>query len=278
MANNTAGLGGGIYATTASLARSTVSGNTGEGILVLRLATLTQSTITSNTGGGVNGGDRGSEMSGSGNIIAGNLVAPDVSNIFVGATHSLIGTPASAVKLGTLASNGGPTQTHALLAGSSAIDVIAPGVAGCVDAGSTDQRGISRPQGAGCDIGSFELETSAPTFDFSGFLAPVVAAPGVNVAKAGRAIPIKFSLGGDQGLGILDGTPTSRRVDCQLSQGTSTVDETVTAGNSALSYDPLTDRYSYVWKTEKRWAESCRVFSLTLSDGTTHTADFQFTK
>jgi hypothetical protein len=55
--------------------------------------------------------------------------------------------------IGDLADNGGPTLTHALVAGSPALDV--------ADAGTcpaTDQRGIARPQGAGCDVGSFELE------------------------------------------------------------------------------------------------------------------------
>jgi hypothetical protein len=55
-------------------------------------------------------------------------------------------------KLGSLADNGGPTRTMALLAGSPALDVIPP--AACAVA--TDQRGVHRPQGPRCDIGSFE--------------------------------------------------------------------------------------------------------------------------
>jgi hypothetical protein len=56
-------------------------------------------------------------------------------------------------QLGPLADNGGPTQTHALLAGSPAIDQGA-----CLPTVTTDQRGITRPQGAGCDVGAFEFE------------------------------------------------------------------------------------------------------------------------
>ena len=56
-------------------------------------------------------------------------------------------------KLGPLAANGGPTETMALLSGSSAIDT---GTA--TGAPSVDQRGISRPQGGGYDIGAFEVE------------------------------------------------------------------------------------------------------------------------
>jgi CSLREA domain-containing protein len=54
--------------------------------------------------------------------------------------------------LGPLANNGGPTDTHALLPGSPAIDAGRPG---CPPP-DTDQRGVVRPQGAACDIGSVE--------------------------------------------------------------------------------------------------------------------------
>jgi CSLREA domain-containing protein len=56
-----------------------------------------------------------------------------------------------------LEDNGGPTQTIALEPGSPAIDAIPPGVNGCGTTITTDQRGTSRPQGSGCDIGAFEL-------------------------------------------------------------------------------------------------------------------------
>jgi hypothetical protein len=57
-------------------------------------------------------------------------------------------------KLGPLADNGGPTKTHALLAGSPAIDK------GNSFGATTDQRGVSRPQGAASDIGAFESEST----------------------------------------------------------------------------------------------------------------------
>jgi beta-glucanase (GH16 family) len=55
--------------------------------------------------------------------------------------------------IGALADNGGPTLTHGLLAGSPAIDA---GDAGACPA--TDQRGVARPLGAGCDIGAYEAD------------------------------------------------------------------------------------------------------------------------
>ena len=55
--------------------------------------------------------------------------------------------------LGPLADNGGFTMTHALGTGSSAID------AGDLDfCPATDQRGVARPIGSGCDIGAYEYE------------------------------------------------------------------------------------------------------------------------
>ncbi len=72
-------------------------------------------------------------------------------------------------RLGLLADNGGPTQTHALLYGSSALNTgLALGtyvIAGTTVAGTTvvipvdDQRGVIRPQLGGVDIGAVEMET-----------------------------------------------------------------------------------------------------------------------
>ncbi len=59
----------------------------------------------------------------------------------------------------TLANNGGPTRTHALVPRSPAIDAVPDGACPPPD---TDQRGVGRPQdgngdgGVACDIGSFE--------------------------------------------------------------------------------------------------------------------------
>lgn len=58
-------------------------------------------------------------------------------------------------KLGPLTDNGGPTLTHALGTGSSAIDSGTPATAPDVD-----QRGRPRPQGGGFDIGSYEADAA----------------------------------------------------------------------------------------------------------------------
>jgi CSLREA domain-containing protein len=56
------------------------------------------------------------------------------------------------------ADNGGGTQTLALSASSAARDRVPAGAAGCGTTVSADQRGVARPQGAGCDVGAYERE------------------------------------------------------------------------------------------------------------------------
>jgi len=99
------------------------------------------------------------------------------------------------------------------------------------------------------------------------------------MVKAGSAIPVKFSLGGDQGLNIFEaGYPKSQTMVCDSTAPVDGIEETVTTGLSGLSYDASTNTYTYVWKTEKEWAGSCRQLVVKLNDGTFHRANFKFTK
>lgn len=81
----------------------------------------------------------------------------------IGKGKNLLGTAISPLDplLGPLADNGGATFTHALLPGSPALD---KGDRLCKDqnkqAIATDQRGVTRPQGAACDIGAYEAATN----------------------------------------------------------------------------------------------------------------------
>ncbi|MGI8855338.1 MAG: choice-of-anchor Q domain-containing protein [Thermomicrobiales bacterium] len=72
-----------------------------------------------------------------------------------GTANNKVGVPAG---VGPLGSNGGPTQTRPLLAGSAAIgagDTTACASAPPNGAGGVDQRGLPRPSGT-CSIGGFE--------------------------------------------------------------------------------------------------------------------------
>lgn len=118
-------------------------------------------------------------------------------------------------------------------------------------------------------------------YAFSGFFKPVqnTDANGnyvINEVKAGSAVPIKFSLGGDLGLGVFDvGYPRSTAVACDPAATAAGIDETVTAGGSLLTYDDVAKQYVYVWKTSSSWA-GCRQLVVRLSDGTEHRATFRF--
>jgi hypothetical protein len=116
-------------------------------------------------------------------------------------------------------------------------------------------------------------------YDFSGFFQPIDNLPTVNVAKAGSALPVKFRLGGDQGLDIFRaGYPRATTVSCATSAPTDVIETTVTAGGSSLKYDSTANQYSYVWTSSSNWAGTCVQFELGLNDGSTHTFLVQFKK
>jgi hypothetical protein len=123
------------------------------------------------------------------------------------------------------------------------------------------------------------LDAVELSYAFKGFFSPVDNPDVLNNIKAGSAIPVKFSLGGDEGLDVLaTGSPSSQSIDCDSSDPVDAIEETVTAGSSSLSYDATTDQYTYVWKTDKAWANTCRQLAVTLNDGSTHLANFKFVK
>lgn len=199
ISGNTAVNGGGILNDTGRLTmvNSTVSGNTAEGTGIginntSGTVDLNNVTITKNTnippwssGGGI----AGDSVSVSNSIIAGNVADnnSDCSGTLISQGYNLIqDTTGCTISgdttgnrtgvdplFGPLQDNGGETYTHALLSGSPAIDTgnpASPGSGGnaCAPA---DQRGVLRPQGSGCDMGSYEAISSTPTYSISGNVA-----------------------------------------------------------------------------------------------------------
>ncbi len=140
---------------------------------------------------------------------------------------------------------------------------------------------IAADQAAGGGYAAAEqrTQTVAVVYAFAGFFAPVENLPAVNAVRAGSAVPLKFSLGGDRGLAILAaGSPSSRPAECEAGAPAFPVEETVAAGASGLRYDAASGQYVYTWKTDRAWAGSCRRLEVTLADGTRRTAAFQFTR
>src|SRR5215210_8864426 len=166
---------------TANITNSTISGNHSEvngGVAASEgaLMNILNSTIATNTssrsGGGIITAVTGTTVFVKNTIVAGNTrnncnsaqlggvissrgnnITSDGSCGFTQPTDRRNTDP----RLGPLQNNGGPTDTRALLAGSSALDAGAN--TGCP---ATDQRGVVRPQGPRCDIGAFERRNSSP--------------------------------------------------------------------------------------------------------------------
>ena len=184
--SNTGEQGGGIssFFAAINLTNVTISGNVAgsgggldfdNGSSTLRNVTVTQNSSGINGGGGMYVTETTHTFLNT--IVAGNTTTGTGPDCFedplatlVSAGHVLIGDPAGctytpgtgdltgAAGLGPLATNGGPTPTHGLQPGSQAIDAGNPDTpdGGAFRCEPTDQRGVSRPVGARCDIGAFE--------------------------------------------------------------------------------------------------------------------------
>jgi hypothetical protein len=114
-------------------------------------------------------------------------------------------------------------------------------------------------------------------YAFLGLQAPVNPIALIRV-KAGAAVPVKFGLSGDQGMGVLSGAPRAVSMSCAGLVDPLLASETAIAGASSLQYDGVSDTYTHVWKTDKAWAGQCRQCQLKLADGTTQTANFQLAR
>jgi len=115
-------------------------------------------------------------------------------------------------------------------------------------------------------------------YDFDGFFWPVKNLPNVNRWKAGVPVPVRFSLHGFRGpRPEADGFPRSNRC------GGGDNEVIARAGQAkkkqpAFEYDRRSDKYVMLWKTDRKWAGSCRDLVLKLDDGSVHTARFEFAK
>ncbi len=188
--NNSASEGGAIQNRgSATISNSTFSGNS-----------------ASNSGGGLDNIGSGISTSVNNSTFTGNTGSPTREDCFGAGIsslgHNLVGVgtgcpiggtgdvASASPLLGPLQDNGGPTFTHALLSGSPAIDAGNPAAPGSGGAAceAIDQRGVTRPQGSGCDIGAFEFQPSAPVPGASswGLIGMAIAVSGLFVWRSRR--------------------------------------------------------------------------------------------
>jgi CSLREA domain-containing protein len=167
----TNGDGGGIYnnANGMVLTNCTLNQNSAfdgggifnNGVIVNAINVTIADNSASATGGGINNNGTVAITS---SIVADNIadtgpqcqgvVSDGGTNLQFPGTDCGASIPSADPLLVPLGDNGGPTQTMALNPGSPAIDAATEI---CPPTPPTDQRGITRPQGAACDIGAFEL-------------------------------------------------------------------------------------------------------------------------
>jgi hypothetical protein len=183
--------GGGMFnfsGGTLTVTNSTITGNStpsgGGGITNAGTLTVTNSTIAGNSAslsaGGISN-ETGAAAALVDTIVADNTApsSPDSSGTFTSGGHNLIGkkdgstgftaagdltgTVANPLNplLASLASNGGPTQTIALLPGSPAIDAGKPVFCAASPVSGKDQRGRAR-RADRCSIGAFEADPATP--------------------------------------------------------------------------------------------------------------------
>jgi CSLREA domain-containing protein len=180
IAGNGAGAGGAAGAaglgTPAAANGATGPGGTGGGIDAQGTApTLQNSLLASNDGGNCAGSvlDSGHNLS-----FAGAGCPPTLS--------------ADDPNLGPLQNNGGQAQTISLGSGSAAIDKIPSSGAVCP---ATDERGVRRPSGSGCDIGAYEVAPPTATTGRAKSVGASIATVTASVTPNAGVATVQFQFG-----------------------------------------------------------------------------------
>jgi hypothetical protein len=177
--------------------------------------------------------------------------------------------------LGPLADNGGPTLTHSPLPGSPAVDAVP--VAACTDSLGNllaiDQRGVSRPQRAACDVGAVEVVQRS--YSVCALYDPTRA------VRSGATIPIKFQLCDGAGTNLSTSTLVVHATG--ISQSSSLVSGALQdAGNANPDFDfrfdaGLADSGGYIFNLSTRGlATGTYNLNFTVSgDSLTYSVPFQ---
>jgi hypothetical protein len=105
-------------------------------------------------------------------------------------------------------------------------------------------------------------------YPFAGFDAPI-RADGAFSTKAGQSVPLKFSLDGNYGTGVVTSV-TWQAVSCSTGSALGQP----TAGSGKLTYS--SGRYQDVISTDSSWKSSCRRVTIQLDDTSTHSVVVSF--
>jgi hypothetical protein len=121
--------------------------------------------------------------------------------------------------------------------------------------------------------------TYAVYYGFDGFRQPVDNPPILNIAQAGRTIPVKWALLDAAGNSVSQLSAVTSvsvaTVQCP-SEATDTIETTVADGLAGLTYDTAGKQFIFNWKTTKGWTGCRRLIVQLADDSPPRYADFKF--
>jgi hypothetical protein len=160
-------------------------------------------------------------------------------------------------------------------AGGSGVDAAASTLTGTV---ATSSVGVKRVTFTAVDnAGNTATKTCRyhVNYVFTGFTAPVDNGL-LNVAKAGKTVPFRFTVTDGKGAPVTD-LASAGRSSIARTCPTATTDaiEEYTSGPAGLQ-NLGGGAYQFNVTTSTSWAGTCRTLTITLGDGLPHSADFKF--
>ena len=181
-----------------------------------------------------------------------------VTGVRDGAVYTLGSAPAPGCKT---------TDATSGVARAAALSVAGGPTVGFSTASCTGARDVAG--NAGQAVATYQV-----VYEWRGFRSPL--GDRVERRKAGSAVPVKFTLGGDQGLGVLAaGSPAFQPTSCATGAAIGSPRPVALQGGG-LRYNAGSASYELVWKTDRSLAGTCGRLELRLVDGTTHSALFDF--
>jgi hypothetical protein len=172
-------------------------------------------------------------------------------------------------------------------AGYGCVDMLS-GVASCVgtvldgaaiDTASVGQKTMTVSGKDEAGNAASRTHAYAVRYGFSGFAQPIASGTG-RAASAGQVMPVKYALHDASGMPITDLASfvslTSSPAACEEGGAAGPWESAEGAGRTVLRYDTRERQFVFNWRTDGRWAGSCRALRLELNDGTAHVALLRF--
>ena len=122
-------------------------------------------------------------------------------------------------------------------------------------------------------------DLTGAAWDFQGFATPIDNGATLNLAIAGKSLPLRWHLAGSDGTAVTNlamAKLTVTSLSCALGVTTDQVEEYAAGESGLLNLGHGT--YQMNWKTPKAYAGSCKTLHLDIGDGVLHDARIKFSK